>query len=205
MQQKLLGTELYVYSLIPYVISEDVESCDVIYVQEEKVELFKELNPELEDKIEGYNMKVTTSSIPEWRTYINEGEGGEEPVEPDPVDPDPVDDNLEGYAIISKTIELDENNLSEYIDLNKEKPNEVITLDFTQLQRPTDYWIIIPQDWLEVDNQGNIIKPRFEDVPTGGIIGIDIYEEGGEIITVDEKNYVIGYTQIGNTTATLEF
>lgn len=73
--QKVVGDKLYVFDLTPFVITENKDK-DPIFVQEEKVEGYKELNPDIANKIEGFNQFVICVNKPEWAQ--------EQPVPPTP-------------------------------------------------------------------------------------------------------------------------
>ena len=55
--QKKVGDALYVLDLTPYTITEDTD-VSIIYVQNEKIKEYKELNTELASKIHGFNQFI---------------------------------------------------------------------------------------------------------------------------------------------------
>ena len=65
MQQKRVNNKLYVLDFTPYVITEDTD-VDIIYVQQEKLDAYVELNPSLADKIKTINYLVYTVKKKEW-------------------------------------------------------------------------------------------------------------------------------------------
>lgn len=67
--QKLLGDKLYVFDLTPYEITQQTEDASVIYVQNECIDGYKELNVSLADKIEGFNQFVLCVTDP-WKEGV---------------------------------------------------------------------------------------------------------------------------------------
>ena len=67
MKQKRLGDILYVYSLEPYVITEDTDA-SLIYVQTEYFDAYKALNPSL-TQLAKKNYKTLSAWTPEWIKY----------------------------------------------------------------------------------------------------------------------------------------
>lgn len=67
--QKLLGDKLYVFDLTPYEITQQTEDASVIYVQNECIDGYKELNVSLADKIEGFNQFVLCITDP-WKEGV---------------------------------------------------------------------------------------------------------------------------------------
>lgn len=67
MKQKRLGDILYVYSLEPYVITEDTDA-SLIYVQTEYFDAYKALNPSL-TQLAKKNYKTLSVWTPEWIKY----------------------------------------------------------------------------------------------------------------------------------------
>lgn len=63
--QKRVDNKLYVFDLTPFVISQDTDA-EVIYVQEECINGYKEANASLAEKIEGFNQFVMCVNHPEW-------------------------------------------------------------------------------------------------------------------------------------------
>ena len=70
--QKKVGDALYVLDLTPYVITEDTD-VSIIYVQNEKMKEYKELNTELASKIHGFNQFIMTVLPRPW------ADGGDDP------------------------------------------------------------------------------------------------------------------------------
>lgn len=99
--QKLIGTDLYVFDLIPFEITQQTEA-EVIYVQHECINGYKEANPSLADKMKGFNQFTITVTDP-WA-------GG---VEPTPVTEHTITlngTNLEGNVTVKlndQTVELE--------------------------------------------------------------------------------------------------
>lgn len=79
--QKRVDDILYIFDMTAYEIIEDTD-VDVIYVQYERLEEYKELNESLAEKIEGFNQFTMTVQPKPWV--------GEEP-EPEP-EPEPESD-----------------------------------------------------------------------------------------------------------------
>ena len=63
--QKVVDNKLYVFDLTPFEITQDTGK-EVIYVQEECLSGYKELNPSLADKMETFNQFVVCVTKPEW-------------------------------------------------------------------------------------------------------------------------------------------
>lgn len=74
--QKKVGDALYVLDLTPYTITKDTD-VSIIYVQNEQIKGYKELNTELASKIHGFNQFIMTVLPRPW------ADGGDEP-EPEP-------------------------------------------------------------------------------------------------------------------------
>lgn len=74
--QKKVGDVLYVLDLTPYTITEDTD-VSIIYVQNEQIKGYKELNTELASKIHGFNQFIMTVLPRPW------ADGGDDPG-PDP-------------------------------------------------------------------------------------------------------------------------
>jgi len=98
--QKLVGTELYVFDLTPFEITQQTSDATVIFVQNECIDGYKELNASLADKIKGFNQFVICVTDP-WA-------GG---VEPSPEPPTPTGHTLtfdvQGITLCRITDELD--------------------------------------------------------------------------------------------------
>ena len=65
MNQKRVGNKLYVLDMTPYVITEDTDA-DIIYVQQEKLSAYLDLNPTLESKIKTINYLTFSVRNKEW-------------------------------------------------------------------------------------------------------------------------------------------
>ena len=65
MQQKRVGDKLYVLDMTPYVITEDTDA-SIIYVQQEKLDGYLELNPTLADKISTINYLTFSVRKKDW-------------------------------------------------------------------------------------------------------------------------------------------
>ena len=98
--QKLVGTELYVFDLTPFEITQQTSDATVIFVQNECIDGYKELNASLADKIKGFNQFAICVTDP-WA-------GG---VEPGPEPPTPTGHTLtfdvQGIELCRITDELD--------------------------------------------------------------------------------------------------
>lgn len=70
--QKKVGDALYVLDLTPYTITEDTD-VSIIYVQNEQIKGYKELNTELASKIHGFNQFIMTVLPRPW------ADGGDDP------------------------------------------------------------------------------------------------------------------------------
>ena len=70
--QKKVGDVLYVLDLTPYTITKDTD-VSIIYVQNEQIKGYKELNTELASKIHGFNQFIMTVLPRPW------ADGGDEP------------------------------------------------------------------------------------------------------------------------------
>ena len=72
--QKRIGDKLYVFDLTPFVITDGTDA-ESIFVQYEHMNGYKELNPELEDKIYGFNQFIMTVNPPVWAQDVPESQG----------------------------------------------------------------------------------------------------------------------------------
>lgn len=95
MKQKKIGDILYVFDDVPYYIQEDTDAT-TIYVQEEYLGGYKELNPAL--AFTPYNYRLLRVSKPEWADYIN---ADDEPVEDEEYSPDAMDLNGRSFMMSS--------------------------------------------------------------------------------------------------------
>ena len=76
--QKKVGNALYVFDTTPFTITEDTDA-EVIYVQQECLKGYLELNTELESKIKTFNQWVLCVNAP-WAVEVTPGPGpGPEP------------------------------------------------------------------------------------------------------------------------------
>lgn len=69
MKQKRINDYLYVYSLEPYIITNDTDA-ELIFVQEELFDDYKKLNPSL-TQLAKKNYNILTVVTPEWNLYRN--------------------------------------------------------------------------------------------------------------------------------------
>ncbi len=69
MKQKRINNYLYVYSLEPYIITNDTDA-ELIFVQEELFDDYKKLNPSL-TQLAKKNYNILTVVTPEWNLYRN--------------------------------------------------------------------------------------------------------------------------------------
>ena len=67
--QKLVGTELYVFDLTPFEITEQTADATVVYVQLECIDGYKELNPSLADIMEPFNQWLNCVKAP-WKDGV---------------------------------------------------------------------------------------------------------------------------------------
>lgn len=88
--QKLVGTELYVFDLTPFEITQQTSDATVIFVQNECIDGYKELNASLADKIKGFNQFVMCVTDP-WANGVEPG--------PEPPTPTTYTFSLGGYDI----------------------------------------------------------------------------------------------------------
>ena len=70
MRQVLIDKKLYVLRTEPYIINQDLEDADVIYVHCNYIEGFKQLNPDLE--LTPYNYLLLTKHTQPYYQYLNE-------------------------------------------------------------------------------------------------------------------------------------
>ena len=70
--QKKVGNALYVFDTTPFTITEDTDA-EVIYVQQECLKGYLELNTELADKIHGFNQFVITIKPAPWADEVTPG------------------------------------------------------------------------------------------------------------------------------------
>lgn len=101
MRQAKIGNDLYIYDLEPYIIVRDIDNVDNVFVQEEKYDDFKALNPSLPLKKKNYLLMSVEQPV--WY---------EKMVAPEPdtvtivVDSAAVEQNItwdaEGYALTAK-------------------------------------------------------------------------------------------------------
>ena len=76
--QKKVGNALYVFDTTPFTITEDTDA-EVIYVQQEYLKGYLELNTELESKIKTFNQWLLCVNAP-WAAEVTPGPGpGPEP------------------------------------------------------------------------------------------------------------------------------
>lgn len=73
--QKVVNNHLYVFDLTPFEITENTDA-SVIFVQNECVEGYKELNSDVADKIQGFNQFLLCVQKQEWSQDADDG-GGE--------------------------------------------------------------------------------------------------------------------------------
>lgn len=92
--QKKVGDVLYVLDLTPYEITEDTD-VSIIYVQNEKMKEYKELNTELASKMHGFNQFIMAVQPLPW------SDGGDDP-EPEPT---------------GHTLTLDGNDIHSHVDV----------------------------------------------------------------------------------------
>ena len=95
MKQKKIGDILYVFDDVPYYIQEDTDAT-TIYVQEEYLGGYKELNPAL--AFTPYNYRLLRVTKPEWADYIN---ADDEPVEDQGYSPEAMDLNGRSFMMSS--------------------------------------------------------------------------------------------------------
>lgn len=95
MKQKKIGDILYVFDDVPYYIQEDTDAT-TIFVQEEYLDGYQELNPAL--AFTPYNYRLLRVSKPEWADYIN---ADDEPVEDQEYSPDAMDLNGRSFMMSS--------------------------------------------------------------------------------------------------------
>ena len=87
--QKKVGDVLYVFDTVPFVITEDIDS-EVIYVQHECINGYKELNTELASKIKGFNQFIISTNPKPW-------------AKPDPVSPELAWSSDSATAVVGET------------------------------------------------------------------------------------------------------
>lgn len=80
--QKKVGNTLYVFDTTPFTITEDTDA-EVIYVQQECLKGYLELNTELESKIKTFNQWVLCVNAP-WADEVTPGPGPGPGPEPSP-------------------------------------------------------------------------------------------------------------------------
>ena len=117
--QKLLGDKLYVFDLTPYEITQQTEDASVIYVQNECIDGYKELNVSLADKIEGFNQFVLCITDP-WK----------EGVEPAP-----------GY-----TLTISGNSIHDNIDVYFDNVQQPVNMTYENVEADTVIKIVPTQD-----------------------------------------------------------
>ena len=71
--QKKVGNALYVFDTTPFTITEDTDA-EVIYVQQEYLKGYLELNTELESKIKTFNQWLLCVNAP-WAVEVTPGPG----------------------------------------------------------------------------------------------------------------------------------
>ena len=117
--QKLLGDKLYVFDLTPYEITQQTADASVIYVQNECIDGYKELNVSLADKIEGFNQFVLCISDP-WK----------EGVEPVPC----------------YTLTISGNNIHDNIDVYFDNVQQPVNMTYENVEADTVIKIVPKQD-----------------------------------------------------------
>lgn len=73
--QKVVNNHLYVFDLTPFEITENTDA-SVIFVQNECVEGYKELNSDVADKIQGFNQFLLCVQKQEWSMPADPVDGG---------------------------------------------------------------------------------------------------------------------------------
>jgi len=99
MKQKRINDYLYVYSLEPYIITNDTDA-ELIFVQEELFDDYKKLNPSL-TQLAKKNYDILTVVTPEWNLYRDESDEIEIPLN-DQMENIP-DVNIDGGTITTNT------------------------------------------------------------------------------------------------------
>ena len=99
MKQKRINDYLYVYSLEPYIITNDTDA-ELIFVQEELFDDYKKLNPSL-TQLAKKNYDILTVVTPEWNLYREEHDEIEIPLN-DQMENIP-DVNVDGGTITTNT------------------------------------------------------------------------------------------------------
>ena len=99
MKQKRINDYLYVYSLEPYIITNDTDA-ELIFVQEELFDEYKKLNPSL-TQLAKKNYNILTVVTPEWNLYRDEPDEIEIPLN-DQMENIP-DINIDGGTITTNT------------------------------------------------------------------------------------------------------
>lgn len=95
--QKLVGTELYVFDLTPFEITQQTGDATVIFVQNECIDGYKELNASLADKIKGFNQFAICVTDP-WADGVEPG--------PEPPTPTTHTVTLSGTDLSSSVVEV---------------------------------------------------------------------------------------------------
>ena len=98
-----------------------------------------------------------------------------------------------GYAFT--TVRPTAASLPSLINLNGVKPTQSEAVDMTDLDRPTDMYLVFPKTW-EVIEDDQIEKPLVTDDANGGEIGM-WWDEQNPLVTINNVQYRIESIQLG--------
>ena len=116
----------------------------------------------------------------------------------------PEEPQDESYNIIVPTSNepLTAEDIAAAINPNAEKPELVQSLNMTQLENPTDTYLVYPLSWEIIEND-QIISPIIKDW-NGFEVGFNINEDT-PIITVNNVEYRVSDIKLGKGNYTIEF
>ena len=116
----------------------------------------------------------------------------------------PEEPQDESYNVIVPTSNepLTAEDIAAAINPNAEKPELVQSLNMTQLENPTDTYLVYPLSWEIIEND-QIISPIIKDW-NGFEVGFNINEDT-PIITVNNVEYRVSDIKLGKGNYTIEF
>lgn len=106
-----------------------------------------------------------------------------------------------GYAFT--TVRPTASSLPSLINLHGTKPTQSEAVDMTELEKPTDMYLVFPKTW-EVVEDDQIEKPIVSDDTNGGEIGM-WWDEQDPLVTVDNVQYRIESIQLGKGSFHIQF
>lgn len=106
-----------------------------------------------------------------------------------------------GYTFT--TVRPTAESLPSLINLNGVKPTQSEAVDMTELEKPTDMYLVFPASW-EVVEDDQIEKPIVSDDANGGEIGM-WWDENNPHVTVNNIDYRIESIQLGKGSFHIQF